>query len=143
MFLNIMFHAPMGRFQLESKLELSLFAGFTVLPFNQLCSFLQAFHRSYGIFDRSCWVSKFFLSPGLGSCPLEFKSKSNSKFYFLLIYTYSLGGLKSGAKLRVNQGWVETPSDTNFRIVAKAQLKTFENWEAVVFRQDGFCQYKI
>ena len=26
MFLNIMFHAPMGRFQLESKLELPLFS---------------------------------------------------------------------------------------------------------------------
>ena len=26
MFLNIMFHAPMGRFQLESKLELTLFS---------------------------------------------------------------------------------------------------------------------
>ena len=32
-FLNIMFYAPMGRFQLESKLELPLFSGFTVVLF--------------------------------------------------------------------------------------------------------------
>ena len=32
MFLNIMFHEPMVRFQLESKLELLLFTGFTVVP---------------------------------------------------------------------------------------------------------------
>ena len=29
-----MFHAKIGRFQLESKLELPLFSGFTVVPFN-------------------------------------------------------------------------------------------------------------
>ena len=34
MFLNTMFHAPMGRFQLEPKLELPLFSGFTVV---ELC----------------------------------------------------------------------------------------------------------
>ena len=34
MFLNIMFHAPMERFQLESKFELPLFSGFTGIPFN-------------------------------------------------------------------------------------------------------------
>jgi hypothetical protein len=32
-FLNIVFHAAMGRFQLESKLELPLFSGFTIVPF--------------------------------------------------------------------------------------------------------------
>ena len=32
-----MFQAPKGRFQLESKLELPLFSGFTVAPFNLLC----------------------------------------------------------------------------------------------------------
>ena len=31
MFLNIMFYAPMGRFQLESKLKLPLILGFTGL----------------------------------------------------------------------------------------------------------------
>ena len=30
--LNIMLHAPMARFQLESKLNLSLLSGFTVVP---------------------------------------------------------------------------------------------------------------
>jgi hypothetical protein len=34
MFLNIMFHAPMGRFQLDQNLELPLFSVFTVVPFN-------------------------------------------------------------------------------------------------------------
>ena len=34
MFSNIMFHAPMGRFHLGSKLELPLFSSFTVVPFN-------------------------------------------------------------------------------------------------------------
>ena len=38
-FLNIMFRAPMGRFQLESKLELPLFSGFTVVPFSCVCSY--------------------------------------------------------------------------------------------------------
>ena len=52
-----MFHAPIRRFQLQSKLELPVFSGFTIVPFNQLCSFLQAFHRSY-IFCRSFQASK-------------------------------------------------------------------------------------
>ena len=33
MLLNIMFETPMGRFELESKLNLPLFSGFTVVPF--------------------------------------------------------------------------------------------------------------
>ena len=36
-----MFHAPLGRFQLESKLELPLFSGFTVVPI-QLVVFVSA-----------------------------------------------------------------------------------------------------
>ena len=39
-FLNVMLLEPMERFQLELKLELPLFSGFTVVPFNYLCSFL-------------------------------------------------------------------------------------------------------
>jgi hypothetical protein len=35
-FLNIMFQAPMGRFQLESNLKLPLLSGFTFVPFNWL-----------------------------------------------------------------------------------------------------------
>ena len=57
---NIMFHAQMGRFQLESKLELPLFTGFTAILFNQLCSFLQAFRYFCGIVGRF-WLSQFFL----------------------------------------------------------------------------------
>ena len=45
--LNIMFQAPMGRFQLESKLKVPLFSGVIFFPFN--------------------------LSPSLGCWPLEFK----------------------------------------------------------------------
>ena len=34
MFLNRMFHAPMGRFQLHQNFELSVFLVFTVVPIN-------------------------------------------------------------------------------------------------------------
>ena len=36
MFLNIMFHAQMGKFQLESKLELPLFLGLTIVLFIEI-----------------------------------------------------------------------------------------------------------
>ena len=42
MFLNTMFPALMGRFQLESKLKFPLFSSFTVILFSWLCQFLQA-----------------------------------------------------------------------------------------------------
>ena len=43
MFLNIMFHAPIRRFQLESTLKLLLFSCLAVVPFNKILWFLQAF----------------------------------------------------------------------------------------------------
>ena len=42
-FLIIIFHAPMGKFQLESELKLPLFSGLTVVPFNWLCWFCRPF----------------------------------------------------------------------------------------------------
>ena len=70
--------------QFESKLELPLFSGFTVVPFSQLCSFLQAFFvvlttssggfvgfRSF--FCRPVWgVDRWSLNHwmhGRGRCP--------------------------------------------------------------------------
>ena len=54
--LNVMFQTPMGRFQLKSKLKLSLFSGLTFVPFSWLCWFLKSFH--YHFVRRSCWLSK-------------------------------------------------------------------------------------
>jgi hypothetical protein len=46
----------MGRFQLESKLKLPLFSGFTIVPFN----FLYAFLYFCNIVGKSCWLLEVF-----------------------------------------------------------------------------------
>ena len=72
-----MFHAPMGRFRLELVYFIYLFSHHR--PTQQLCI---SFRLYYDIFNRSCRVLKFLLSPGLGSWHLEFKSLIISIFGF-------------------------------------------------------------
>ena len=66
--LNIMFHAPMGRFQ------------FIILPIfpsshpTVVCFFPVGLSLLIRRFQHVLWVFKFLLSPGLGSWQLEFKS---------------------------------------------------------------------
>ena len=60
-----MFHAPMGRFQLQLKLELPLFSGFRPV---QLVVFVLVSLLSF------LWHLRQVLSPGLVNWPFEFKS---------------------------------------------------------------------
>ena len=65
MFLNIMFHAPMGRFQLDQNFELPLFSVFTVVQFNccvHSCRPFAAITSSAGLIGcrgSYCWTPTF------------------------------------------------------------------------------------
>ena len=79
--LNIMFHAPMGRF----KLELLFYLFFHCRPIQQLCFFPVGLSLLTQHFQRVLWVLKFLLSPGLGSSLIYF---IKNFLFLLLLFKY-------------------------------------------------------
>ena len=67
-----MYHAPIGRFQLELIYYFTYFS--SVVPSNICVFFPVALSFLIQHFQQVLWVLKFLLSPDLGSWQLEFKS---------------------------------------------------------------------
>ena len=70
--LNIMFHTPMGRFQLELIYYFTYFSPSSHPAL--VCFFPVGLSLLIQHFQQVLWVLKFFLSPGLGSWQLTHKT---------------------------------------------------------------------